>query len=69
MKHNMNTARPKGYAGEYIKYGSLDMTKESDTFMYSNVNKTEKQTDSSGGGSSTHTGSSGETHGGGGGSF
>lgn len=69
MKHNMNTARPKGYAGEYIKYGSLNMTKESDTFMYSNVNKTEKQTESSGGGSSTHTGSSGETHGGGGGSF
>lgn len=70
MKHNMNTARPSGSAGNYIKYDSMNLTQESDTFMYSNVSKTKiESSSSSGGGSSTHTSSSGSSHGGGGGSF
>lgn len=70
MKHNMNTARPSSSAGNYIKYDSMNLTQESDTFMYSNVSKTKIESNSSsGGGSSTHTSSSGSSHGGGGGSF
>lgn len=69
MKWRMNTARPKGYAGEYVKNDSFKLMQEKDIFMYSNVHKTVREIESSGGGSSTHTSSSGSTHGGGGGSF
>lgn len=72
MKFRMNNARPKGSAGEYIKKDSMVIKEQKDMFMYSNINKVKRQTQSSsggGGGSSTHHSSSGRSHGGGGGSF
>lgn len=72
MKFKMNNARPKAFAGEYIRNGSMAVTDRRDMFLYSNVSKTKRETDSSNNssdGSSTHTGSSGSSHGGGGGSF
>ena len=57
-------------AAGYIRDGSLNVTNARDFFLYRNVTKTAKESDSSSdGGSSTHTSSSGATHGGGGGKF
>ena len=61
----MKTAVKQDYAGYYIKPGSMNITYARDLFMYSTINRTEKQKSSS----SSHTSSSGETHGGRGGSF
>ena len=72
MKFRMNNARPQGSADEYIKKDSMVIKEQKDMFMYSNINKVKRQTQSSsggGGGSSTHHSSSGRSHGGGGGSF
>lgn len=61
----MKTAVENDYAANYMKPGSMNITKSRDIFLYSRVTRTEKAKSSSG----THTSSSGRTHGGRGGSF
>jgi uncharacterized protein len=67
-KKGMNTALPKTQAIAYIIPGSLNFTTQKDSFLYSTVTKTKRQTQSSSSGRvATHTSSSGRSHGGGGG--
>ena len=74
MKSKLKSKRARLNASEYVVPGSFHLTRNTDTFLYRTVTKTEipRNDDdhhSSGGGSSTHSSSSGATHGGGGGSF
>ena len=74
MKSKLKSKRARLNASEYVVPGSFHLTRNTDTFLYRTVTKTEIPRDdddhhSSGGGSSTHSSSSGSTHGGGGGSF
>ncbi|MDD7219763.1 MAG: TPM domain-containing protein [Clostridia bacterium] len=67
MRSQMKTVRMNPDARDYLKEGSLQVTKSRDLYLYSQVIRTEKpKADSSG---SIHTSSSGQTHGGSGGSF
>ena len=69
-KSGMNTALPQTQAISYIVPGSVVYNQQTDSFLYSVVSKTARQTDSgpsSSGGS--HTSSSGMSHGGGGGKY
>lgn len=57
-------------AANYVVNGSMHITESKERFLYKNVTKTKRETESSSsGGSSTHTSSSGASHGGGGGKF
>ena len=71
MKSSLKTVTMKQDADQYIRPGSMVLSKKQDRFMYSHVSKTEipRDTGSSGGGSSTHTSSSGRSHGGSSGKF
>ena len=70
-KSELKSVGKQNEAQNYVRPGSMRVTKRSDLFLYRKVTRTEKpQPKSSGsGGSSTHTSSSGNTHGGGGGKF
>lgn len=74
-RRGMNTVKSKGSATDYVRQNTFRITGRQDIFLYSNVTKTRRDTDSgssaghSGGGSSVHTSSSGHSHGGGGGHF
>lgn len=60
----LKTVRPKVDAASYV--GNVQLTYQSDNFVYRNVSKVKRSSESSSsGGSSTHTSSSGRTHGGG----
>ncbi len=61
MKASMKSVRFQGQADFYVKEGSLDITRQQDHFIGSDVSRVRKQTDS---GSSSHTSSSGRSHGG-----
>ncbi len=65
-KSALKTVRREAAARNYMRPGSLKLTARHEQFMYSHVDRTEKQSSS---GSSTHTSSSGETHGGSSGKF
>ncbi len=65
----MKTAKAQPFAKEYIKNGSFHLSRERDSFLFSNVVRTAIPKQSSGGGTSSHTGSSGRSHGGSGGHF
>ena len=68
----MNTKRQKRGAGDYLQAGSYHLRTQQDLYLYSNVSKTARPSESSGGsggGSSVHHSSSGRSHGGGGGKF
>jgi uncharacterized protein len=67
MKVKMNNVRTKTEADSFIVPGSLAFTRQSDTFLFCTVTKTERQSESSSSGS--HTSSSGRSHGGGGGKY
>ncbi|MDD6488648.1 MAG: TPM domain-containing protein [Clostridia bacterium] len=73
MKGNLKTVQMQNSASDYVRKGSMKVTKRQDAFLYSHVSKTRRETQSSGhsggGGSSTHISSSGSSHGGGGGKF
>lgn len=73
MRFSMNSKRPQGDAANYLIQGSYHLRKEKDVFLYSNVQKTPRQTESSsssrGGGSSVRTHSSGRKFSSGGGKF
>ncbi len=65
-KAALKSVRREADANNYIRSGSLQITKQYDNFLYRNVDVTEKESSS---GSSTHTSSSGTTHGGSSGKF
>lgn len=77
MKGQLKSVRSRSEANDYIKSGSMQLTKKSDLFLYRHVSRREKPRDNgssssssrSSGGSRTHTSSSGTRHGGGGGKF
>lgn len=73
MRSLMNTAKPQGGAGSYMKAGSYHLRGRQDIFLYSNITKTrraeENHNSGGGGGSAIHTSSSGASHGGGHGKF
>ena len=72
MKGQLKTVESQSAADNYMKQGSMQLTKKNDLFLYRHVErrkKEEKDNSSSSGGSKTHTSSSGATHGGGGGKF
>lgn len=72
MKGQLKTVESQSAADDYMKQGSMQLTKKNDLFLYRHVErrkKEEKDNSSSSGGSQTHTSSSGATHGGGGGKF
>lgn len=68
MKAELKTVRFQPEAKNYIKDGSIQITRSRDLFLYRTVSRTERAKDKDSG-SSTHTSSSGTTHGGGGGKF
>ena len=67
-KNQLYTVQAKAAAKDYVKAGSLKLTEQKDLFLYRRIDRREKS-ESSSGGSSTHTSSSGKTHGGASGSF
>ena len=72
MRGQLKTVRSQSAADNYMKQGSMQLTKKNDLFLYRNVarrKKPENSSSNSSGGSRTHTSSSGTTHGGGGGKF
>lgn len=69
QKSGLKTVRRQAAAKNYIRQGSLNLTVQNEQFLYSNVERIKKETESSSTGSSTHTGSSGTTHGGSSGKF
>lgn len=70
MKKSLTTVEMQRCARNYVVDGSLELTNDTDMFLYRNVNRTAKpKNNDSGGGSSTHSSSSGRSHGGSSGSF
>ena len=67
-KRGMNTAMLQTHASAYIVPDSLVFNEKKESFLYSSVSKSTRQSDTSSGGG-IHTGSSGRSHGGGGGKY
>jgi len=67
MKAQLNTARPKPLAHDYVVPGSFNLTHKRDSFLTTNTTRTLRPKDK--GKSEVHTSSSGRKHGGGGGKF
>lgn len=68
MKRKLRSVHSQPAASQYIVPGSLDITQSREIYLYSQVRRTERKQEESGG-SSTHTSSSGRTHGGSSGKF
>ena len=67
MKKKLTSVKFADSANDYVRPGSLNLTESRDTFLYSSVTRTVRETESrSGGGGGSHTSSSGRSHGGGG---
>jgi len=69
LKGQLHTVRRQASASDYMKENSMQIRDSRDIFLYRNVSRTLRQTESSGGGSRVHTSSSGASHGGRGGKF
>lgn len=69
MRSKMRTVRSQPAASDYMKQGSMDITKSRDLFLYTHLDKKAIPKKNESRGSTTHTSSSGTTHGGGGGKF
>ena len=71
MRSSMNTKRPQRSAGDYLDRSSYNLRRHQDIFLYSQVHRVRKQSQSGsgGGGSSVHRSSGGRSHGGGHGRF
>lgn len=73
MRLQLKSVFSRSEAAEYVKKGSMKVTRSSDLFLYRHIDRRarpkESSSGSSSGGSSTHVSSSGSTHGGGGGKF
>ena len=67
MKAKLKSVGRQTAATDYVKTGSLQLTQSSEMYLYRNVTRVKRSSESSG--SSTHTSSSGRSHGGGGGKF
>lgn len=57
MKSKLKTVRWQDKASSYVKSGSLALTQSNDTFLYSRVTRTKRETDSSSGSSSNRSSS------------
>ena len=68
MKAQLNTARPKPLANDYVVKGSFYLSHKRDFFINTHTTRTPRPKDTESG-STTHQGSSGTSHGGGGGKF
>lgn len=68
MKKQLKSVRFQSGASSYLKRGSMKVTKQSDVFLYTHVDKVRRaeRESSDSRGSSTHSSSSGTRHGGGG---
>ncbi len=66
LKKQLISVKKNDNANSYVREGSLNLTVNSDRFLYKNVSKTVRQSSSSSRGTSTHRSSSGRSHGGGG---
>lgn len=70
LKAQLKTIRSRREADDYVKQGSMTLTTQEDSFLYTTLSRVPRpKKSSSGGGSSTHTSSSGRTHGGSSGKF
>ena len=69
MRGKLKTVYMQKSARRYEKRETRNVTQRQDIFLYHTVHRTEIDTESGSGGSSTFTGSSGTSHGGGGGGF
>lgn len=69
MKGQLKSVRAQTAAASYVRDGSLQLTQSRDLFLFRNITKTARASQSGSSGSSTHRSSSGTTHGGGGGKF
>lgn len=67
MKGKLKSVKMQNQAASYLKSGSLMVTDAREMFLYSQITRTKKQSESSNSGS--HTSSSGRSHSGAGGSF
>lgn len=67
MKRKLKSVRSQPAAGTYVRSGSLQLTEQSERFLYRSVQRIRRETSSNG--SSVHTGSSGRSHGGASGKF
>lgn len=69
-KDKLKTVRYKGNARDYVRAGSMQVSRGNDIFLYRNISRTLRADDRrKSGGSTIHTGSSGHTHGGSSGKF
>lgn len=68
MKAQLKTVRSQTAAAQYMKPGSMHLTEAREIFLYRQLHRRKRETQSSGG-SSIHIGSSGRSHGGSRGSF
>lgn len=68
MKGQLKSVRTQSAASNYLKKDSVNLTTSRDFFLFRNVTRVRRETESSGG-SGTHRSSSGRSHGGGGGKF
>ncbi|MDR1537035.1 MAG: TPM domain-containing protein [Clostridiales bacterium] len=69
MKRQMNTARRQRAAGNFVREGSFNLTRQSDMFVHTHTTRTRKAEAPPSGGGATHTSSGGSRFGGGGGKF
>lgn len=78
MRGQLKTVHFQSEADNYMKQGSMQLTKKNDLYLYRHIDRRKKpennntsnpSSQGSLGGSKTHTSSSGRTHGGGGGKF
>lgn len=69
MRGKLKSVHFQASAAEYYQPGSMAIYAQQDRFLYRNVSRTEKESSSDSGGSSTHTSSSGTSHGGSSGKF
>ena len=74
LKRQLTSVKSQTAAADYLKRDSLRLTDKEDLFLYANVSKTVRQTDSGsrsggGGGGGSHFSSGGVSHGGHSGKF
>ncbi len=59
MRRAMNNARPQRNAGQYIRYGSFELTETRDMYLYSHVTRRAKPKSNSSSGGRSHSGRGG----------
>lgn len=69
MRGELRTIHSQSAADDYLRQGSMHLTKKNDLFLCRHVDRRKKEEPKNSEGSQTHTSSSGTTHGGGGGKF